>query len=69
MLIAVAIVAFTMGLVLEPVLARSVRTFTNHLHNRKAGKTFLLLEQDALDIHVRNTFNNKRVLEPEDAWL
>lgn len=69
MLITVALVAFTLGLVLEPALAKLVRKVRLDSHNRKVGKAFRLLEDDGFTIHTRDPFDDKRVLDTSDAWL
>lgn len=82
MLITTAIVAFTLGLVLEPAIAKLVRRLKLDSHNRKVGKARRLLESEGFTISTtasicgsvgRDTytrdFTAKRVLEPEDAWL
>ena len=82
MLITTAIVAFTLGLVLEPAIAKLVRRLKLDSHNRKVGKARRLLESEgftisttasicdsaAHDAYACNDFT-KRVLEPQDAWL
>lgn len=83
MLITTAIVAFTLGLVLEPAIAKLVHKLKLNAHNRKVGKARRLLESEGFtistsaficgsvgrDAYTRNDFTTKRVLEPEDAWL
>lgn len=69
MLITTAIVAFTLGLVLEPAIAKLVRKFRLDSHNRKVGKAFRLLEDEGFTINTRDDFFTKRVLETQDAWL
>ena len=83
MLITTAIVAFTLGLVLEPAIAKLVRRLKQDFHNRKVGKACRLLESEgftisttvsiydraAHDAYAWNDFHTKRVLEPQDAWL
>lgn len=83
MLITTAIVAFTLGLVLEPAIAKLVRKFRLYSYNRKVGRARSLLESEgftisntasicdsaAHDAYACNDFTTKRVLEPQDAWL
>lgn len=83
MLITTAIVAFTLGLVLEPAIAKLVRKLKLNAHNRKVGKARRLLESEGFtistsafiyggadhDAYACNDFTMKRVLEPQDAWL
>ena len=69
MLITTALVAFTLGLVLEPALAKLVRKIRLDAHNRKVSKAFHLLEGDGFTIHARDPFDDKRVLHTPDAWL
>ena len=82
MMLTVAIVAFTLGLVLEPAIAKLVRRLKLNSHNRKVGKARRLLESEGFtisttasvyggaghDAYACNDFT-KRVLEPQDAWL
>ena len=68
MLITTAIVAFTLGLVLEPAIAKLVRRLKQDFHNRKVGKARRLLESEGFTIST-SAFICGSVLEPEDAWL
>jgi hypothetical protein len=54
MLIAVAIVAFTLGLMIEPAIAKLVRHIQLNVHNRKVGKAFRLLEDEGFAVHARD---------------